>query len=269
MAMSRVTLADGASLSVHVDGSGPDLMLVTGLGGTAAFWLPVLPALSKHFRVIRFDQRGIGESTRGTAPVDIDRLARDAVAVLDHVQSARALLLGHSTGGVILQSMALDGPERIAGLILSGTWARPSRYMTELFRARGEILKVRPREYTATVGFLGHPAEWLDANWDRYQAMLDAAPVTAEAQRIVAERIQAITIFDRSAEIGRIRLPMLVQGAEDDQIVPAFLSRELVLLLSGAAEAFLPTGGHMFPVTRPAEFVATLEGFARRIGHIG
>jgi aminoacrylate hydrolase len=133
VAASRLELADGAELSVHVDGAGPDLLLVSGLGGTAAFWEPCVAALARHFRLIRFDQRGIAASTRGTAQTDIERLGRDAFAVLDHVGSRRAVLLGHSTGGVILQSMALATEKRIAGLILSGTWARPNRYMAELF----------------------------------------------------------------------------------------------------------------------------------------
>lgn len=267
MAKSTLALPDGARLEVHVDGTGPDLVLVSGLGGTASFWLPALPELARRYRVIRFDQRGIAQSTRGTAPTTVEQLGRDALAVLDHVASRKALLLGHSTGGVILQSLALDRPEGIAGLILSGTWARPNRHMTELFRSRLEILSVKPREYTAMVGFLGHPADWLDKHWEHYEAMIAAAPITPEAQKVVAERIHAIMVFDRSSEIGRIGLPMLIQAAEDDLIVPAFLSRELARLLPSAAQTYLAVGGHMFPVTRTAEFIAQIEGFAAKIGH--
>src|SRR5215208_2369090 len=103
MAATTLRLEDGAEI---VDGDGR--LLVSGLGGTAAFWEPVVaPLRERGFRVIRFDQRGIGASTRGTGAVDIDRLAQDSLAVLDHAGSASALLLGHSTGGVILQAMAL------------------------------------------------------------------------------------------------------------------------------------------------------------------
>ena len=263
MTASRLKLADGAELAVQVDGSGPDLLLVTGLGGTAAFWDPCLPALAKHFRVIRFDQRGIASSTRGTAATDIRQLGRDADAVLDHVGSKRAVLLGHSTGGVILQSMALESEDRIAGLVLSGTWARPNRYMAELFRSRGEILKLLPREYTAMVGFLGYTADWLQANWAKYDAMLAAAPVTPAQQKVVAERIAAIMEFDRSADVHRITVPTIVQGAEDDLIVPAFLSRELAGLIPHARIEMFPTGGHMYPVTRTDAFVEAVTAFAQ------
>ena len=59
MSTSTVTTADGARLAVTTSGNGRALVLVTGLGGTAAFWNPVVPLLEPHFRVTRFDQRGI------------------------------------------------------------------------------------------------------------------------------------------------------------------------------------------------------------------
>jgi aminoacrylate hydrolase len=262
MASDRVRLEDGAELALDVHGAGQDLLLVTGLGGTAAFWEPVVAPLARRFRVIRFDQRGIGASTRGTAPVDIDRLAEDSFAVLDHVGARNTLLLGHSTGGVILQTMALIDPSRVAGLVLSGSWIRPNRYMSELFRSRLAILRIAPREYAAMVAFLGYPPEWLDANWPRYEAALAAAPMTPAQQEVVAERIDAILKFDRSAELHRIELPVLIQGAEDDLIVPAFLQREQARALPSAERYMFRTGGHFFPVTRVEEFVGVLNRFA-------
>ena len=263
MTLSSVKLADGAELSAHVDGSGPDLMLVTGLGGTASYWDPVVAPLAKSFRLIRFDQRGIGASTRGSAATTIEQLGLDSFAVLESVGSKRATLLGHSTGGVILQAMALHDESRIAGLVLSGTWARPNRYMTELFNSRTEIMKAVPREYSAMVGFLAYTAEWLNANWASFDAMVAGAPYTAAQQAIVAERIRAILVFDRSKDIHRIKVPTLVQGAEDDLIVPAFLSRELADLIPHAKLQMLPTGGHMYPITRTDAFVTALTEFAK------
>src|SRR5215216_3534678 len=256
MAASTLRLEDGAELAVHVDGDGRDLLLVSGLGGTAAFWEPVVaPLREQGFRVIRFDQRGIGASTRGAGAVDIDRLAQDSLAVLDHAGSASALLLGHSTGGVILQAMALAEPSRIAGLVLSGSWLRPNRYMAELFRSR-----LAPREYAAMVAFLGYPADWLEANWPRYEAMLAAAPMTPAQQDVVAERIAAILHFDRSGEVGGIALPVLIQGAEDDLIVPAFLQREQARAFPGATVHMFRTGGHFFPGTRTGSSLRCWSG---------
>ena len=262
MTVSLVKLADGAELSITIDGNGRDLVLVTGLGGTAAFWSPVVPALAKHFRIIRFDQRGIGKSTRGTGIVDIAQLARDTLHVLEHVQAREALLLGHSTGGAILQELALQDASRVAGLILSATWPGRNRYMEELFRARLAVLKAAPRQYAALGAFLGYPPDYLDANWSSYETALKGAPLTEPQQAIVAERIAALIAFDRSSEIGNIKLPTLIQGAQDDLIVPAFLQRELSKLMPHAALKLLPDGGHFFPVSRTTAFVDTLLGWS-------
>ena len=263
MTVSLLKLADGAELSVSIDGSGRDLVLVTGLGGTAGFWNPVVPALSKNFRVIRFDQRGIGKSTRGSDGVDIARLARDTLAVLDHADSQDAVLLGHSTGGVILQELALQDASRVAGLILSATWAGRNRYMDELFRARLAVLKAAPQQYVALGSFLGYPPEFLDANWATLENAVKGAPVTEAQQSIVAERIAALLAFDRSSDVGTIKVPTLIQGAEDDLIVPAFLQRQLAGLMPHASLKLLPNGGHFFPVSRTSEFVDTLSGWSK------
>lgn len=264
MVSSLVKLTDGAELGVHIDGDGPDLLLVSGLGGTAAFWEPAVRLLAGRYRVIRFDQRGIGASPRGTASITIDQLAQDTFAVLDHAHSEHALLVGHSTGGVILQTMALQNEARIAGLVLSGTWLKPNRYMTELFQSRLATLQVAPREYAGAVGFMGYPPEWLEANWPAYEAMLAAAPMSDAQQAVVAERISAILQYDRSAEVGGINVPQLILGAEDDLIVPAFLQRELARALPRAETHFFQRGGHFFPITRTEEFVGVMVGCAER-----
>jgi aminoacrylate hydrolase len=253
MSASFVTLSDGARLAVHTSGHGRDLVLVTGLGGTAAFWQPLAQILEPHFRITRFDQRGIGQSDRGTDDVDIARLASDTLAVLEHVDARNALVLGHSTGGVILQDLVLRKPERVAGLVLSGTWARPNRYMTELFRSRLQILHTAPEEYAAMGAFLGNPPDYLNANWATLENARKSAPKSPAQQKVVAERIAALLAFDRSSEIGSITLPTMIQGAEDDLIVPAFLQRELSGLMPRAQLAMLPSGGHFFPVSRSQE----------------
>lgn len=266
MAQSALKRPDGAKLAVFSDGEGPDLVLVTGLSGTAGFWDPVVGDLAGRYRVTRFDQRGIGASTRGEAPLLVETLAEDCRAVMEHVGCKRTMLLGHSMGGIIAQSLALDGAAGLSGLILSGTWARPNPYMAEMFRARNNIMKAAPREYTSMLAFLGYPPDWLDRHWAFYRTLVDNAPVKAEQQQAVTERIAALLAFDRSADLARLELPTLVQGAEDDLIVPGFLQHELHALMPGSALSMMANGGHFFPVSRPEAFVRAIDCHAERIG---
>lgn len=261
-----VRLADGAELRASVEGSGPALLLVSGLGGSAGFWDGSAVTLARSFRVIRFDQRGIGASTPGEGPCTIDRLAQDCLAVLDAAGSKRAVLLGHSTGGCIGQSLARQAPERLDGLILSASWLKPSHYMTALFGTRRAILDENPRAYAALAALLAYPPKWLEANWEVYEAALAKAPGNEQTCQAVRERIDALLSFDGSEHAASLAMPALVLGARDDMIVPAFLQEDLAAALPGSRKTMLDTGGHFFPVSRPDAFTATV---AEWIGELG
>ncbi|MEI8402845.1 MAG: alpha/beta hydrolase, partial [Alcaligenaceae bacterium] len=85
------------------------------------------------------------------------------------------------------------------------------------------------------------------------------------AQSIVAERIDAIIAFDRSADVGRIKVPVLNIGARDDLIVPAFLQEDMAALMPGSTLHLLKDGGHFFPVTRLAEFTEAVLSWAAKV----
>lgn len=254
----KVTTADGAVLQASVEGQGPVLLLVSGLGGTAAFWSGSAATLARSFRVVRLDQRGIGASTRGSAPCTIDQLAQDCFDVLDAAGIARAVVLGHSTGGCIGQAMARQAPERLDGLILSATWLRPNRYMAALFETRLSILDDNPVAYAATSVLMAYPPPWLEANWNVYEAAIAAAPASEQARQVVRERIDALRSFDGSGWISSLAMPTLILGARDDMIVPCFLQNELAAAMPGARKTVLDSGGHLFPASKPDAFTANV-----------
>lgn len=261
-----VATADGATLHAFAQGRGQPLLLVSGLGGSGVFWQNIAATLERSFRVVSFDQRGIGASTRGSADCSIDELARDCVAVLDAAGIERAVVLGHSTGGCIAQSLARQAPQRIDGLILSGGWLKPSRYMAGYFGARRAILSTNPEAYAASSVLCAYPPAWIEANWPVFEAALAAAPATAQAQAVMRERIDALLSFDGSAEAAALAMPILVLGARDDMVVPAFLQEELAAALPGCAKTMLDSGGHLFPVSRPDAFTATVADWISRLG---
>ena len=245
-----IRLADGADLRVFEQGTGTPLLLISGLGGAAGYWAPCLPALTAQHRVIRLDQRGIGASTRGTAFCSIDQLADDCIAVMDHLAVQSAIIVGHSTGGCITQAIALRSPQHAKAFVLTGTWAKPNRYMQELFKLRKALLHSDPVAYAVSATFFSHEPGWLNANWSAFETARAAAPVSKAAQDIVSERIDAIMAFDRSSEVAKITAPVLNIGARDDLIVPAFLQEEIATLMPASTLHLLNDGGHFFPTTR-------------------
>ncbi|NIR89360.1 MAG: alpha/beta fold hydrolase [Gammaproteobacteria bacterium] len=257
--MPSVHLGDNACLHYEVHGQGPPLVLASGLGGQASFWDTHVAWFANRFMVITYDHRGSGQSSRGSAPASIEDMARDVVELLDAEQVARAHFVGHSMGGAIGQSLALDHSERVDKLVLSGTWALPDLYMRRLFDMRREIaLKAGHDVHGRLSALLRVPPPWfLDHPRDPGQQAI----ACGEAPEILLERIDAVLGFDRRAELGSIAMSVLVLAARDDIIVPPHVTIELARSIPGARSVLFSIGGHYFPQTRPRKFAREVTRF--------
>ena len=110
---------DGADLFYQVEGNGPPLLLIMGLGYPSDMWWRMLPWLTAHFTTVRFDNRGVGRTGPGAErPYSVERMALDARAVLHAAGFARVTVFGVSMGGTIAQELALTHPEAVDRLLL-------------------------------------------------------------------------------------------------------------------------------------------------------
>lgn len=111
----------GAVLAARIDGDGAPLLLIPGLGATRRVFDPLRPALLRRHRVITYDPRGVGDSTRGTAPLSIELLAGDAAVVIANAGVDGAHVFGASMGGVVAQRLTVDSPGKVRRLVLAAT----------------------------------------------------------------------------------------------------------------------------------------------------
>ena len=115
--MKIALAADGATLAWAEEGRGEPLLLIAGQATAMDGWGPTAEALAEHFRVIRFDHRGIGGSSNGDADRYTTRLlAADAATVLQAAGADSAHVYGHSMGGRIAQWLAIDHPQYVRAL---------------------------------------------------------------------------------------------------------------------------------------------------------
>src|ERR1700681_3830122 len=111
-------------LDYERSGSGPPLLLIMGMSGTALHWgEPFLELLRRDFEVIAYDHRGVGESPRLEGSLTIAQLAEDASGLLTALGLDSAHVLGISMGGMVAQELALAHPEQVRTLALGCTWA--------------------------------------------------------------------------------------------------------------------------------------------------
>ncbi len=253
--MPYVPLRHGDRLYYEVHGTGAPLLLVSGLTGLASFWSPHVGPLAERFRVVVHDHRGAGSSSRPRGGYSIAQMAGDVLRLMDHLELERASLIGHSTGGAIGQTLALDHSERIERLVLSGTWCAADDYFRRFFALRSEILETMgPESYVRSAALFLYPPAWQAQNAaqlaEEARRVLDRFP----AREIVLDRIAAILRFDRREDLGRLESPTLVIGARDDVVVPPYLCEDLGRLIPGAKTVILPYGGHFFPRVAAEEF---------------
>ncbi|MDX3907265.1 MAG: alpha/beta hydrolase [Pigmentiphaga sp.] len=239
-------------------GSGPAVVLVAGLGGIGSFWRPVMERLQASFTVIAFDHPGTGRSVASGRP-SIEQLVTAVVTLTGTLGFERYSVVGHSTGGLVAQALALDHAAAIDKIVLSCTWAEPDRRFRELFRLRQEVLAKGGMSAYKTLGnLLAYPA----AEYEAYAppSAGDAARDDDAANAVVAERIDMLLTYSRASELGRIAVPALVVGSDDDQIVPFHHSERLAAQVPGARLVRL-SGGHFPPQTRADAYTAQLRAF--------
>ncbi len=249
-----VALREGCELYWENHGSGPPLILGAGLGGTGTWWEPNVDALSNHFTVYIFDQRGTGRSSR--LPVhSIEQMASDLVAVMHHAGLERAHYLGHSTGGAIGVATALDHPGRLRSLMIFASSTCGDPYRRKLLGFRQVLLeKIGGEAYAQYRSLLLYPPYWINANHERLAAEEARDAGFLGHAQVQASRLNAILDFDRRAELHRLRLPVMVLCADDDILTPRYFSEEYARLIPGAISRSVARGGHALSRTEPELF---------------
>src|SRR5271163_1132510 len=136
------TIGSGDSTLYYEDhGSGFPVFLVPGLGGVCTCWAAQVPVFAREFRVIVHDHRGTGRGARPVMDYSVEQMTADLLRIMDACGIARAHLVGHSTGGAIGQTLAIDHPDRIAGFVGANTWTHCDPFFEYIFRVRRGLLE--------------------------------------------------------------------------------------------------------------------------------
>lgn len=229
---------------------------------------PLAGQLEGDYRVTTLDPRGSGRGITPLAPVSVEDLVDDALAVLREADVARAHVVGASLGGVVAQRLALDHPDRVESLVLSGSWARSDRFLRAVLRewamaaerARA-VDELRTHLSLWTEGRRAWNASSVDA---RLAELERTGPVELARIRVGLQATLAAA-FDRDLadRLPDLRVPTLVISGEEDRVSSPGLARDLAQLIPGAQLVVLAGAGHHAHHDEPERFAELLERFWR------
>ena len=141
-----IVARDGVAINVEVEGRGPHVTLLHGVGSHLQAWDGIVAALRDEFTLIRYDLRGHGTSGKPPGPYHLDDYVADLAAVLDAQSVARTALVGFSFGGMIVQAFAVRYPQRVDTLaIVSAVAGRTPEQRAAVLERADELASAAPR----------------------------------------------------------------------------------------------------------------------------
>jgi len=249
--MAEVTVGE-ETLHVELEGdeTKPVILLSNALGTNLSMWDAQMPALLEHYRVLRYDSRGHGDSSVPEGPYTINLLGQDALAILDALGLEQVDFIGLSLGGFIGQWLLLHAPERIGKAILSNTasqignedmWA--DRIQTAFHDGMTPIANGLIEAW-----FTREVREKNPEAVSRIEKMILATPTEGYTATCAALRDA-----DLRDEITNIKAPVLVIVGRHDIVTPTGIGALIASAIDGAKLVTLDAA-HLSNVGAPDEF---------------
>ncbi|MGH6800110.1 MAG: 3-oxoadipate enol-lactonase [Methylocella sp.] len=256
--MSGITIA-GETFNVLVEGdeSKEVLMLSNPMGTNLHLWDPQVPALRKHFRIVRYDSRGHGASVANQGPYSVEGLGRDALAIMDALGIARAHWLGLSLGSIVGLWLLVHARERIGRAVLASAAAQipgPDLWNNRIQLARdtgmnGVAIAAAERWFTKA---------FRDANPEKVEAVMEMVRTTPRHGYLAA--CAAIRDMDQREAIRSIRKKVLVISGRHDLSTPPGMGALVASSIEGAKFVTLEAS-HLSNIEDEANFTLAAVNF--------
>ena len=265
------TKANGIEMYYEIfGGSGPALVLISGLGYTHWQWHRMVPLLAPYFQVIIYDNRGVGQTEKTAGPYTAALLAADLAGLLDELGFEKAIVMGHSMGGFIAQAFALEYPHKLSKLILCATNFGGPRHVPITPEAMTVLSDVSSDPVTrfknglvvsTAPGFAQRQPEIIQ-EWLEWRL---ANPVDVDGYRAQMAIGLGLLAEEASFEhkLGQISVPTLILFGAHDKVVPPANAELLAQQVKGSTVHLLADAGHFFPIESPEAAARAVINFAK------
>ncbi len=257
--MPTITTADGCPIHVELMGKQdtPALMLSNSLGTDLHMWDDQADEFAKHFRLIRYDRRGHGQSGVLKGPYSMEMLGKDVLAILDALKIAKTNWCGLSMGGMVGQWLGANAPDRVERLVLSNC----TDYYADKTPWNDRIKTVSEKGLAHIVN--GNMERWFT------KAFRDAHPevIARFTKMFLATNLdgyiacaQAVRDMDHRAFLPKIKAPVLIIAGGQDAATTVAMAESMRDRIPGARLAVID-GAHISNAEQPQAYARTVLDF--------
>ena len=248
-------------------GTGPDVLLIAGLGDPAEAWQHQLDELADDYQLTAFDSRGAGRTPLSAEPLTVAIMADDAAALLRALDVPAAHVAGFSGGSAIAQELALRHPHLVRSLVLTSTWARADAFLRAGMTHWRWLADVAPSERALLEAFylwIYSPRAHEDGTVDAIIDEVMAFPHKPSAEAI-QRSLDAFLLHDTADRLQYISVPTLVIAGGQDIITPPRYGRAVADAIPRARLEILVEEAHQPFQEVPRLFNSEVDAFWREV----
>ncbi len=255
-----------ASLQLYYEehGSGQPLVLIAGLASDSQSWLPIIGPLSEHFRVIVFDNWGTGRSPLDNTGITIEQMADDCFKLINYLGFSSAYILGHSMGGMIAASLAINHPGVVDKLVLEATSPVIDNRNRQLFNDWNEYLKTGMDKrlwFKNLFYWIFSPAFFEDEQVLNQALQLSLDYPYPQPDASFENQVKAVSEFDATSSLHKIKAPTLIVNGEHDLLFYGSASKELFTGIQNKKEVTIKGAAHSIHMEQPELFSEKVVDF--------
>jgi len=245
-------------------GKGDPVVLIAGLGSDSSSWLPIIIPLSKKYRVIVFDNIGVGRSDHDNKGISVALMADCTRKLITKLNLNKPSIIGHSMGGMIAIDLAVNYPKLLNKLVLVATSAKISKRNVSLFRDMVAYLKSGINEEL----WVRYMFYWIfSSSFFENPDLVDQAVTMAVNYRYpqsidsFENQVEAIVQLDMVSDLNRIKLETLVLKGDDDLLFTPNDTQDMFNSIMLCTEVNIEGSGHSIHMDKPDIFLDEVKKF--------
>lgn len=258
---------NGINMYYEVHGKGVPLVMIQGFAGNHQAWFFQTSVFKKYYKVIIFDNRGIGRTDKSGEPYTIKTMAEDVIGLMDYLNIDKAHILGLSLGGMVAQEIGISYPERVIKLVLGSTFA--NREVNDIQPRLMEALGIREGSTNVDVSnidFRKLMNFMVSAAFNKRLYRMVQLPLSKLSMRSInasgyLEQMAAVTSYTTLDRLHLIKAPTLVITGTGDRIISPGASEVIASHIPNAKLVLVKSGSHAFFMEMRGRFNKEVLGF--------